>query len=80
MTFDAESLFYFLNVLRYNHATILTHRCEVYVTVVEELSGIDVDDVLQLRTKKQLLFFDTILHNYVVDLGLPSTLVVAHET
>jgi len=50
------------------------------VTVVEELSGIDVDDVLQLRTKKQLLFFDTILHNYVVDLGLPSTFVVAHET
>ena len=79
MSFDAESLFLFFNVLCYNHTTILTHsRCEVYVTVVEELSGIDVD-VLQLRTKKQL-FFNTILRNYVVDLSLPSTFVVTHET
>ena len=36
-----------------------------YVTVVEEASGIDVDDMLQLRKKKQLLFFDMLLHIYM---------------
>ena len=32
------------------------------MSVVEEFSGIDVDDMLQLRKKKQLLFFDMLLH------------------
>ena len=32
------------------------------MNVVEEFSGIDVDDMLQLRKKKQLLFFDKLLH------------------
>ena len=33
-----------------------------YVSVVEEFSGIDVDDMLQLRKKNQLLFFGMLLH------------------
>ena len=32
------------------------------MSVVEEVSGIDVDDMLQLRKKNQLLFFDMLLH------------------
>ena len=52
-----------------------------YVSVVEESSGIDVDDMLQLRKKKQLLFFDMLLHStYVLDMGLPSEFVVDSET
>ena len=40
-----------------------------YVTVVEEASGIDVDDMLQLRKKNIFFFF---LHDfaYTFDLGL----------
>ena len=42
-----------------------------YVTVVEEASGIDVDDMLQLR-KKKFFFFFFFLHDfaYTFDLGL----------
>ena len=47
------------------------------MSVVEEFSGVGVDDLLQLRKKKQL-FFDTLLH--VFDLGLPSKFVVDSET
>ena len=47
------------------------------MSVVEEVSGIDVDDMLQLRKKKQ--FFDT-LFAYVFDLGLPSEFVVDSGT
>ena len=49
------------------------------MSVVEDFSGIDVDDMLQLRKKKQLLFF---LHAfaYVFDLGLPSKYVVDNVT
>ena len=33
------------------------------MSVAEDFSGIDVDDMLQLRKKKQLLFFDMLLHS-----------------
>ena len=49
------------------------------MSVVEEFSGIDVDDMLQLRKKEQLFFY-MFLHNYVFDLGLPSEFVVDNET
>ena len=48
------------------------------MTVVEELTGIDVDDMLQLRKKKQLLFLHAFA--YVLDLCLPSEFVVDNET
>ena len=32
------------------------------MSVVEEFSGIDADDMLQMGKKKQLLFFDMLLH------------------
>ena len=48
------------------------------MSVVEEFSGIDVDDMLQLRKKKLFFFFDMLLH--VFDLGLPSEFVVDSET
>ena len=57
------------------------------MSVVEEFSGIDVEDILQLRKKKLFLFcflfvfLDRLLHNfYVFDLGLPSEFVVDNET
>ena len=31
------------------------------MSIVEDFSGVDVDDMLQLRKKKQLLFFDMLL-------------------
>ena len=46
------------------------------MSVVEEFSGIDVDDMLQLRNKRQFLHAFT----YVFDLGLPSEFVVDNET
>ena len=53
-----------------------------YASVVEEFSGIDVDDMLQLRKKK--LFFYIFIYiyafAYVFDLGLPSEFVVDNET
>ena len=48
-----------------------------YVSVVEEFSGIDDDDMLQLRKKKQLFWY---AFAYVFDLGLPSEFVVDVET
>ena len=48
------------------------------MSVVEKFSGIDVDDMLQLRQKKQLLFLYAFA--YVFDLGLPSEYVVDSET
>ena len=51
------------------------------MNVVEDVSGIDVDDMLQLRKKKQFfvcLFFDMLLH--VFDLVLPSKFDVDNET
>ena len=47
------------------------------MNVVEDFSGVDVDDMLQLRKKKQ--FF---LHAfaYISHLGLPSKFVVDNET
>ena len=39
------------------------------MSVVEEFSGIDVDDMLQLRKKKQLFFY-MLLHNLFVRSGL----------
>ena len=50
------------------------------MSVIEEFSGIAVDDMLQLRKKKLLLFFDMLLHIYVLDTGLPSEFVVDGET
>ena len=47
------------------------------MSVVEEFSGIDVDDMLQLRKKKH--FFGHAFA-YVFDLGLPSEFVVDSET
>ena len=52
------------------------------MSVVEDFSGVDVDDMLQLRKKKQLFLFcflDMLLH-CVFDLGLPSKFVVDSET
>ena len=46
------------------------------MSAVEDFSGIDVDDMLQLRKKKQ--FFDMLLH--VFDLGLPLNFFVDNET
>ena len=43
-----------------------------YFRVVEEFSNINVDDILQLRKKKQLLFFDMLFH--VFDRILLSTM------
>ena len=48
-----------------------------YVSVVEEFSGIDVDDMLQLRKKKQFFWH---AFAYVFDLGFPSEFVVDNET
>ena len=48
------------------------------MNVIEEFSGIDVDDMLQLRKKKQLLFLQGFA--YVFSLGLPSNFVVDDET
>ena len=45
---------------------------------VEYFSGVDVDDMLQLRKKKQLLFL--VAFAYVFDLGLPSKFVVDNGT
>ena len=71
--------FSFLSVPRHSHPTLLTHnRCEVYVSAVEDFSDVDVDDMLQLRKKKQLLFL--LAFAYVFDLGLPSKFVVNNET
>ena len=47
------------------------------MSVVEEFSGIDVDDMLQLRKNRQ--FFDMLLHNMRARLGLPSEFVVDNE-
>ena len=47
------------------------------MSVVEEFSGIDDDDMLQLRKKKQLFSY---AFAYVFDLGLPSEFVVDNET
>ena len=47
------------------------------MSVVEEFSGIDDDDMLQLRKKKQ---FCCHAFAYVFDLGLPSEFVVDNET
>ena len=46
-------------------------------SVVEEFSGINVDDMLQLR--KNSIFY-MLLHNMLVRLGLPSEFVVDNET
>ena len=48
------------------------------MSVVEEFSGIDVDDILQLRKKKQVFFGHAFA--YVLKLGLPSEFVVDNET
>ena len=45
------------------------------MSVVEEFSGIDVNDMLQLRKEKRLLFLHAFA--YVFDLGLPSKFVAA---
>ena len=45
--------------------------------VVEDFSGINVDDKLLLRKKKQLFSHAFV---YVFDLGLPSKFVVDNET
>ena len=64
------------------------------MSVVEEFSGVGVDDLLQSRKKKQMLFccccccflfFVCLLlflnaFAYVFDLGLPSEFVVDNET
>ena len=50
----------------------------LYVSVVEGFSGVVVDDMLQLRKKKQLLLL--YVFAYVFDLGLPSEFVVDNET
>ena len=54
------------------------------MSVVEELSGISVDDVLQLRKKKQFLFSLCVCFlyafAYVFYLGLPSKFVVDNKT
>ena len=49
------------------------------MSVVEEFSGIDDDDMLQLRKKKQFGFFGHAFA-HVFDLGLPSEFVVDNET
>ena len=48
------------------------------MSVVEEFSGIDVDDMLQLRKKEPVFFLHAFA--YVLDLGLPSEFVVDNET
>jgi len=49
-----------------------------YVSVVEEFSGIDVHDMLQLRKTKQLLFLHAFA--YLFALGLPSEFADENET
>ena len=49
------------------------------MSVVEEFSGIIVDDMLQLRKKKNSCCFEYVFA-YVFDLGLPSEFVVDNET
>ena len=48
------------------------------MSVVEEFSGIDVDDMLQLRKKEQFFFGHAFAYEF--DLGLPSEFVVDSET
>ena len=48
------------------------------MSIVEEFSGIDVDDMLQLRKKKQV-FGHAFAYN-VFNQGLPSEFVVDNET
>ena len=47
------------------------------MSAVEYFSGVDVDDMLQLRKKKQLFL---LAFAYVFDLGLPSKFVVDNGT
>ena len=48
------------------------------MSVVEDFSGVDADDLLQLRKKNHFFFFNAFA--YVFDLGLPSKFVVDNET
>ena len=48
------------------------------MSVAEDFSGITVNDMLQLRKKKQLLFLQGFA--YVFSLGLPWNFVVDDET
>ena len=51
-----------------------------YVSIVEDFSGIGVNNNYVAVKIEKRFFLDMILHNYVLDLSLPSKFVVSSET